>query len=76
MRCWPNGDECKALGAANSSAYSQAEQHRRRAVWPQPEGTGRFGGIPLLPAAGSGRALRRGRRLGLPPKAPPSHTRQ
>ena len=39
MRCWPNGDECKALGAANSSAYSQAEQRRRRAVWPQPAGT-------------------------------------
>jgi len=29
-----------------------------------------------LPAAGSGPALRRGRRLGLPTKAPPSHTRQ
>src|SRR5437773_12476639 len=42
MRCWPNGDECKALGAANSLAYSQAEQRRRRAVWPQPEGTRRF----------------------------------
>src|SRR6266700_2484312 len=41
-----------------------------------PKGRGRFGRIPLLPAAGSGRALRRGRRLGLPPKAPPSHARQ
>src|SRR5437016_14293688 len=43
MRCWPNGDECKALGAANSLAYSQAEQRCRRAVWLQPGGTGRFG---------------------------------
>src|SRR6266545_3935669 len=41
-----------------------------------PKGRGRFGGIPLLPAAGSGLALRRGRRLGLLPKAPPSHMRQ
>src|SRR6058998_2026745 len=43
VRCWPNGDECEALGAANSLAYSQAEQRCRRAVWPQPGGTGRFG---------------------------------
>src|SRR5437870_5598427 len=42
MRCWPNGDECEALGAANSLAYSQAGQRCRRAVWPQPGGTGRL----------------------------------
>src|SRR5437899_12756700 len=41
-----------------------------------PEGQGALGAIPLLPAAGSGPALRGGRRLGLPTKAPPSHTRQ
>ena len=48
MRCWPNGDECKALGAANSLAYSQAEQRRRRAVWPQPEGTAALWGHSVV----------------------------
>src|SRR5438034_9448442 len=48
VRCWPNGDECDALGAAKSLAYSQAEQRCRRAVWPQPGGTGRFGGNSVV----------------------------
>ena len=48
MRCSPNGDECKALGAANSLAYSQAEQRCRRAVLPQRGGTGRFGGNSVV----------------------------
>src|SRR6266705_6536017 len=61
-----------------------ARRSARRIAWPirkpsnaarapfgqQPEGTGRFGRIPALPAACSGVTLRRGRRLGLHPKAP------
>jgi hypothetical protein len=48
MRCWPNGDECKALGAAKAKAYAQAEQRRRRAVWPQPAGTGALWGHSVV----------------------------
>src|SRR6266581_9785973 len=61
-----------------------ARRSARRIAWPirktsnvarapfgqQPEGTGRFGRIPALPAACSGVTLRRGRRLGLHPIAP------